>query len=173
MSLCLSQTLVVVSAPSCPPVPFLQEIGQNAVFVEGTTGTTDICQGQLGESIGEPLSSAPSGENRARLAFCVCRPGDCWLLAALSCLTMHPTQFVKVVPPGQSLSQSYAGIFYFRVSLCGRNRSHYSQGCQRHTHTHTDQAAASAMMMMMKNRSQGMIIWDKLMQQTDNIYAST
>lgn len=33
----------------CPLVPFLQEIGKNAVFVEGTTGTTDICQGQLGE----------------------------------------------------------------------------------------------------------------------------
>lgn len=32
---------------------------------------------------------------------------------------MHPTLFVKVVPPGQSLSQSYAGIFYFRVSVCG------------------------------------------------------
>ncbi|XP_055030718.2 calpain-12 [Misgurnus anguillicaudatus] len=64
-----------------------KEITSNAVFVEGTTGTTDICQGQL---------------------------GNCWLLAALSCLTMHPTLFVKVVPSGQSLSESYAGIFHFR-----------------------------------------------------------
>ncbi|KAJ3590531.1 hypothetical protein NHX12_008481, partial [Muraenolepis orangiensis] len=64
-----------------------KEIGTNSVFVEGTTGTTDICQGQL---------------------------GNCWLLAALSCLTMHPKLFVKVVPPGQSLSTSYAGIFHFR-----------------------------------------------------------
>ncbi|XP_047449259.1 calpain-12 [Mugil cephalus] len=62
-------------------------ISENAVFVEGTTGTTDICQGQL---------------------------GNCWLLAALSCLTMHPTQFVKVVPPDQSLDEPYAGIFHFR-----------------------------------------------------------
>ncbi|XP_026171820.1 calpain-12 isoform X2 [Mastacembelus armatus] len=63
-----------------------KEITKNAVFVEGTTGTTDICQGQL---------------------------GNCWLLAALSCLTMHPTLFVKVVPSNQSLSESYAGIFHF------------------------------------------------------------
>ncbi|TNN80429.1 Calpain-9 [Liparis tanakae] len=64
-----------------------KEISENALFVEGTTGTTDICQGQL---------------------------GNCWLLAALSCLTMHPTLFVKVVPPHQSLSKPYAGIFHFR-----------------------------------------------------------
>lgn len=36
----------------CPPLtPSLKEISKNAVFVEGTTGTTDICQGQLGEYI--------------------------------------------------------------------------------------------------------------------------
>ncbi|KAM9852831.1 calpain-12 [Aulostomus maculatus] len=64
-----------------------KEISENAVFVEGTTGTTDICQGQL---------------------------GNCWLLAALSCLTTHPKLFDKVVPPDQSLSKSYAGIFHFR-----------------------------------------------------------
>ncbi|XP_008280745.1 calpain-12 [Stegastes partitus] len=64
-----------------------KEISKNAVFVEGTTGTTDICQGQL---------------------------GNCWLLAALSCLTMHPKLFVKVVPPNQSLAKPYAGIFHFR-----------------------------------------------------------
>uniref|UniRef100_A0A673XED9 Calpain 12 n=1 Tax=Salmo trutta TaxID=8032 RepID=A0A673XED9_SALTR len=63
-----------------------KEISTNAVFVEDTTCTTDICQGQL---------------------------GDCWLLAALSCLTMHPNLFVKVVPPNQSLTESYAGIFHF------------------------------------------------------------
>uniref|UniRef100_A0A4W5JJB9 Calpain 12 n=1 Tax=Hucho hucho TaxID=62062 RepID=A0A4W5JJB9_9TELE len=63
-----------------------KEISANAVFVEDTTCTTDICQGQL---------------------------GDCWLLAALSCLTMHPNLFVKVVPPNQSLTESYAGIFHF------------------------------------------------------------
>ncbi|KAF4091767.1 hypothetical protein AMELA_G00040600 [Ameiurus melas] len=64
-----------------------KEISRNAVFVEGTTGTTDICQGQL---------------------------GNCWLLASLSCLTMHPTLFEKVVPSGQTMDASYAGIFRFR-----------------------------------------------------------
>ncbi|XP_062861104.1 calpain-12 [Trichomycterus rosablanca] len=64
-----------------------KEISSTAVFVEGTTCTTDICQGQL---------------------------GNCWLLAALSCLTMHPTLFEKVVPSGQTLDQSYTGIFCFR-----------------------------------------------------------
>ncbi|XP_076846280.1 calpain-12 [Brachyhypopomus gauderio] len=64
-----------------------KEISSNAVFVEGTTGTTDICQGQL---------------------------GNCWLLAALSCLTMHPTLFERVVPSGQTLDISYAGIFRFK-----------------------------------------------------------
>ncbi|XP_015225708.1 PREDICTED: calpain-2 catalytic subunit-like [Cyprinodon variegatus] len=64
-----------------------KEISSDAVFVEGTTGTTDICQGQL---------------------------GNCWLLAALSSLTVHPNLFVKVVPPKQSLADNYAGIFHFR-----------------------------------------------------------
>ncbi|XP_062410400.1 calpain-12 [Sardina pilchardus] len=64
-----------------------KEICDNAVFVEGTTGTTDICQGQL---------------------------GNCWLLAALSCLTMHPKLFAKVVPSEQRLTDGYAGIFHFR-----------------------------------------------------------
>ncbi|KAL2100144.1 hypothetical protein ACEWY4_004538 [Coilia grayii] len=64
-----------------------KEICNNAVFVEDTIGTTDICQGQL---------------------------GNCWLLAALSCLTMHPQLFVKVVPSEQSLTEAYAGIFHFR-----------------------------------------------------------
>ncbi|XP_061073894.1 calpain-12 [Conger conger] len=64
-----------------------KDINSAAVFIEGTTGTTDICQGQL---------------------------GDCWLLAALSCLTLHPTLFAKVVPPNQSLDEPYAGIYHFR-----------------------------------------------------------
>uniref|UniRef100_A0A8C6LFX5 Calpain 12 n=1 Tax=Nothobranchius furzeri TaxID=105023 RepID=A0A8C6LFX5_NOTFU len=63
-----------------------KEISKDAVFVDETTGTTDICQGQL---------------------------GDCWLLAALSSLTVHSQLFAKVVPPNQSLTEPYAGIFHF------------------------------------------------------------
>ncbi|KAG5272178.1 hypothetical protein AALO_G00162500 [Alosa alosa] len=74
--------------PNTDKVTWLRpkEICDNAVFVEGTIGTTDICQGQL---------------------------GNCWLLAALSCLTMHPELFVKVVSSEQSLTEGYVGIFYF------------------------------------------------------------
>uniref|UniRef100_A0A3P9MVM8 Calpain 12 n=1 Tax=Poecilia reticulata TaxID=8081 RepID=A0A3P9MVM8_POERE len=64
-----------------------KEISADALFVEDTIGTTDICQGQL---------------------------GDCWLLAALSALTVHSKLFATVVPSNQSLSDSYAGIFHFR-----------------------------------------------------------
>ncbi|XP_007549553.2 calpain-12 [Poecilia formosa] len=64
-----------------------KEISADALFVEDTIGTTDICQGQL---------------------------GNCWLLAALSALTVHSKLFAKVVPPNQSLSDSYAGIFHFK-----------------------------------------------------------
>ncbi|XP_013878315.1 calpain-12 [Austrofundulus limnaeus] len=64
-----------------------KEISGDAVFVEDTIGTTDICQGQL---------------------------GDCWLLAALSSLTIHPQLFAKVVPSNQTLAEPYAGIFHFR-----------------------------------------------------------
>ncbi|KAJ8385049.1 hypothetical protein AAFF_G00195790 [Aldrovandia affinis] len=79
-----------IGMPADPdPVEWLRpkEINADAKFIEGTTGTTDICQGQL---------------------------GDCWLLAALSCLTLHPTLFAKVVPPKQSLDEPYAGIFHFK-----------------------------------------------------------
>ncbi|KAJ7990438.1 hypothetical protein DPEC_G00300320 [Dallia pectoralis] len=63
-----------------------KEINATALFVEDTMSTTDICQGQL---------------------------GDCWFLAALSCLTMHSNLVDRVVPPNQNLEVPYAGIFHF------------------------------------------------------------
>ncbi|XP_046601771.1 calpain-B isoform X4 [Neodiprion lecontei] len=46
--------------------------------------------------------------------------GDCWLIAAVANLTLHPNLFFQIVPEDQSFEDNYAGIFHFRFWQYGR-----------------------------------------------------
>ncbi|XP_040190394.1 calpain-1 catalytic subunit-like [Rana temporaria] len=70
------------------------EFMSNPKFIENGAGTSDVCQGEL---------------------------GNCWLLSSMTSLTSNPKLFSRVVPEKQTFSKSegYTGIFQFQLSQFG------------------------------------------------------
>ncbi|THD22477.1 Calpain-2 catalytic subunit [Fasciola hepatica] len=70
------------------PIEWLRpaEICANPEFITGGASRFDVRQGEL---------------------------GDCWLLAAIACLSMHDKLFAQIVPDDQGFGSGYCGLFRF------------------------------------------------------------
>ncbi|XP_032246051.1 calpain-12 [Phoca vitulina] len=72
-------------------------------FICEDMSRTDVCQGRLGIPLSILTPSSPF------------LPGNCWFLAAAASLTLYPRLLCRVVPPGQSFQDGYAGVFHFQL----------------------------------------------------------
>ena len=62
-----------------------------------------------------------SAVSRLYLVTCIAT-GDCWLLAAVSCLSQYPNLMWKIIPAGQGFTaaEGYCGIFRFNFWAFGK-----------------------------------------------------
>uniref|UniRef100_A0A914H1V6 Calpain catalytic domain-containing protein n=1 Tax=Globodera rostochiensis TaxID=31243 RepID=A0A914H1V6_GLORO len=70
-----------------------------------------------GEIVREPQLIT---EGHSRFDVIQGKLGDCWLMAAAANLTLRDELFYRVVPPDQSFTENYAGIFHFQFWQYGR-----------------------------------------------------